>query len=135
MPKGGLEANLLRFKLPLSLHQRHLFVVVGSFKQLLIHAPVVSSDSPKWWKYLISNKNRSSACTIRFFTTRKSDAFLPTELSHYLVLCVNHSGFSFSTQIWHFCTILTLRVLKNKKIKLPPVGFELTTATITGLEF
>ena len=42
--------------------------------------------------------------------------------------------FSFSTQIWHFCTKLTSRVLKSKK-KLPPVGFELTTATISGLEF
>ena len=50
----------------------------------------------------------------------------------HTVVFDNHSGFSFSTQIWHFCTILTPRVLKNKIIKLPPLGFGLT---ITGLEF
>ena len=46
-----------------------------------------------------------------------------------------HSRFSLITQIWHFwhfCTKLASRCLK--KIKLPPVGFELTTLTITGLQ-
>ena len=48
-----------------------------------------------------------------------------------------HSRFSFSTQIWHFCTILTSRGFEKfqQKIKLPSVGIELTTPTITGLEF
>ena len=34
------------------------------------------------------------------------------------------SGFSFLTQIWHFCTKFTSRVLKSFKKKLPPVGFD-----------
>ena len=32
-----------------------------------------------------------------------------------VVFAVPHSGFSFSTQIWHFCTKLTSRVLKSKE--------------------
>ena len=62
-------------------------------------------------------------CTV--YTVRMLSALVTTGVCDY-------SGFSFSTQIRHFCTILTPRVLKNKIIKLPPVGFELT---ITGLEF
>ena len=39
------------------------------------------------------------------------------------------SRFSQITQIWHFCTKLTLRDFKRfqQKIKLPPVGTEVTT--------
>ena len=31
------------------------------------------------------------------------------------LVIITYSGFSFSTQIWHFCSKLTLRVLKSKK--------------------
>ena len=44
------------------------------------------------------------------------------------------SGFLFWPQIWHFCTILTPRALKNKKNKIVSSGIW-THTTATGLEF